>query len=154
MVPNLVNFASSQNLQIYKFEGADLKYDNNFLKLWYLNKAFCVRNLYIFNFPRKFAARQIETWWFQIWKGYFQIPVQNYPNKVFFVPSLKIFIFKLNFRIRQIWQRWFQIWQKHFWIPAQKYVNQVMLVQTLRIFVSAPNFAIRQNRERWPQKWQ
>ena len=30
--PNLCIFVFSQNLQIYKFEGADFKYDNSFLK--------------------------------------------------------------------------------------------------------------------------
>ena len=34
MVPNFGIFVPSQNLQLDKFEGADFKYENNFLKLY------------------------------------------------------------------------------------------------------------------------
>ena len=60
-----------QRLMFDKFEGADLKYDNGFLKAraqTYLNKAFLVPDLGIFIFSRNFAFRQIWGCWFQTWQ--------------------------------------------------------------------------------------
>ena len=55
MVPNLGIFVSSKNLQLDKFEGADFKYDNSFLKQKCPNQAFLVKNTQIIHF------------WFQIY---------------------------------------------------------------------------------------
>ena len=50
-------------LQMDKFESADFKYDNSFLKILapkHPNKAFLVPDLGIFIFSRNFAIRQIR----------------------------------------------------------------------------------------------
>ena len=54
-------------LQMGKFESADFKYDNSFLKILapkHPNKAFLVPDLGIFIFSRNFAIRQIRGRWF------------------------------------------------------------------------------------------
>ena len=54
-------------LQMDKFESADFKYDNSFLKILapkHPNKAFLVPDLGIFIFSRNFAIRQIRGRWF------------------------------------------------------------------------------------------
>ena len=37
LVPNLVNFIFSRNLQLYKFDSADFKYENSFFKFYPAN---------------------------------------------------------------------------------------------------------------------
>ena len=52
----------SQRLILDKFEGADFKYDDSFLKIpaqKYTNKAFLFPNLGIFVFPGYFTFKQI-----------------------------------------------------------------------------------------------
>ena len=57
--------------QFQKFEGADLKYGNNYFQSLpgkYPNKAFLVANSGIFFFSEKFRIRQIWGCCFQIWQ--------------------------------------------------------------------------------------
>ena len=124
-------------LRTDKFEDADFKYDNSFLKILaqkYSNKTFLVPNLVIFCFLQNFGNRKIWGCWFQIWLYCFQIPIQKYPNQTFLVRNLRIFIFPPNFATRQVWRCCFQIWQ-YFQIPAPKYANLAFLVLNLGIFI-------------------
>ena len=64
-----------------KFEDADFKYDNSFLKIpvqKYPNQEFLVSNLRIIIFAPNFAKKQIR--WFQIGQWCFQITAQKYAN--------------------------------------------------------------------------
>ena len=64
LVPNLNIFVFWQNLHLGKFDGADFKYNNSFLKTSlaqkYLTKVFLVTNLGIFFISKIFAIRQIQ----------------------------------------------------------------------------------------------
>ena len=123
-------------LELDKFEGGDLNYDNSFLK-FYLKitqkNAFLVPNLGIFVFSQNFSIRQNWRWWFQTWQFCFEILAHEYPKKSFFVANLGIFVFSEMLAIWQIWGWWFQIWQYVFKILVQNYTKKAFLVPTLGI---------------------
>ena len=124
-------------LMFDKFEGADFKHGNSFLKL-------LPRNTQIRNFLSKFRHfffRKIlqldksEGADFKYDNSFFKILSQKYPHEAFLVQNLGIFIISQNFTIRQIRGCGFQILQYSFQIPAQKYPNEGFLVPNLWILV-------------------
>ena len=120
---NYGSFTVSVKDSLDKFEGADFKYDNSFLKLFPQkdpNNSFLVLNLSIFIFSWNFEIAQIWVCWFQICQYYFQIPAKKHPSHAFLIPNLRIFIFPLNFGTRKIQAQWFQISHYFFQIPVQK----------------------------------
>ena len=118
-------------MQIDKFEGADFKYDNSYLKILarkYTNKAFLVPNLGIFIFWWNFVIRQIWRCWFQRWEYYFQIPAQELPTKAFSFPNLGIFVFPQNFAKDKFEGADFK-YDNYLKILAQKYTNKAFFIQ-------------------------
>ena len=108
-------------MQLDRFESADFKYDNNFLKFLfqkYLKRTFLVPNLDITVFRKILQIDRFEDPDSKYGNSFFQILTQKYPTKIFLVPNLSIFIFSQNFQI-----------------PVQKYRNQVFLVPNLRFLV-------------------
>ena len=87
-------------LQLDKFEGADLKYDNSFLEilaLKYGNKSFFVPNLDIFIFSRNFGLANLKVLISNMTIAFFKILTPKHPNKTFLVTNFGIFIFFTKF---------------------------------------------------------
>ena len=82
-------------LQLDKFEGGDLKFDNSFLK--FLPKNTQIRRFFLklrhFCFFKKFCNLTNLTVLFQIWQRFFKILAQKYPNNPFLVPNLRLLFF-------------------------------------------------------------
>ena len=110
-----------ETLHFGKFEDAENSYGNIFqtYSLKYSNKAFLVRNLFLFWFAHFCAFRQILGCWFQISQLFFPILSLKMPKSTFLVSNLRIFIFAQNF----------------FKLSTQKYTNKAFLVPKLKLFV-------------------
>ena len=92
------SFVLNETLQFHKFEGADFKYDNSFLKIAarkYTNKTILISNLKFFCFCETFKSADFK-----------------YVNSFFFFSNSALkhprFFFARNFAVSQIWACWFQ----------------------------------------------
>ena len=82
-------------MELEKFEGADFKYDNRFLKFqpqntqtWYFLSQIQAFSL----FHDILQLDKFEGVDFKFDNSFFQIAAQNYPNHAFLVPNLDIFV--------------------------------------------------------------
>ena len=85
-------------MQLNKFYGADLKYDE-LLKLQPKKpkKGILFPNVDVFIFSGNFAIRQIRGCWIQISRKFFKkIIAQKYQNKVFLVPKAFSFFHEVS----------------------------------------------------------
>ena len=133
-------------LQCYKFQDADLKYDNSFFAILtqnYANKQLLIPNISTVIFSKHFPIWQIWGWAFQIWQLFFKILIQIDPCNALFSKYSDIF-FSQSLTTRQIRVCWLSIWQYLLKFLKQNYQNKTFLVLNWGIFIFSQNFAIMQ----------
>ena len=147
MVPNLDIFGFfCKTFQLDKFEGADFKYDNSFLKiLGWKYKAFLVPNLDIFLlfFWQNFAVKQILGCRFQIWKWYVQLGAPKSAILAFFVPNKRLFIFCTKLCNKANWRALISNMTMVFQNCYPKHSKKASLIPNLSILTFEQNFPIR-----------
>ena len=127
-VPNLSLsiFFSHEIIQLDKFEGADFKYDNIFLKFQPKSTKIrhCWSKFWNFYFCTKLCSKTNS--WTVIWimTIIFSYSRPKIRKLGIFGSKFKDFYFAVYFGIRKIWGCWFQIWEWFFRILDQKYRNK------------------------------
>ena len=119
MVPNCSSFLQCfrKILQFLKFEAANFKYENSYLKFYPINTQ--IRHIWSQIYALLFSFKvlqfdKFESADFKYENSYLKFYQKNIEITHSWSQIYAVSYFLQNFAVWQIWGRWFQIWQKLF----------------------------------------